>query len=127
MLRAAASNAGRAYKQQLIDLLDIARGQTALDVGCGPGTDLPALAERVGEHGTVIGIDRDPAMLAQARERATGLHGVEVCEGDAHALPIHPGSVDRAKIDRVLMHVEEPDAALAQLHRARRPRRSRRA
>ncbi|AYA21559.1 methyltransferase domain-containing protein [Streptomyces alfalfae] len=38
-----------------------------------------------------------------------------------HALPVRPGSVDRAKIDRVLMHVEEPDAALAQLHRVTRP------
>ncbi|MFC8202062.1 methyltransferase domain-containing protein [Streptomyces sp. NPDC057298] len=92
----------------------------ALDVGCGPGTDLLALAERVGEHGTVIGVDRDPAMLAQARERTSDMHGVEVREGDVHALPVDRGSVDRAKIDRVLMHVEEPVAALAQLHLATR-------
>ncbi|MEU2619440.1 methyltransferase domain-containing protein [Streptomyces sp. NPDC007157] len=121
MLRAAASDAGRAYKRQLIDLLDIAPGQTAVDVGCGPGTDLPALAERVGEDGSVIGVDRDPAMLAHARERTSDLRGVEIREGDVHALPIDPGSVDRAKIDRVLMHVEQPEAALAQLHRATRP------
>ncbi|MFE7439032.1 methyltransferase domain-containing protein [Streptomyces chartreusis] len=59
-------------------------------------------------------------MLEQARERTSGLHGVEVREGDVHALPVDPGSVDRAKIDRVLMHVEEPAAALAQLYRATR-------
>ncbi|MGQ5652773.1 methyltransferase domain-containing protein, partial [Streptomyces sp. EKR5.2] len=69
MLRAAVGDAGRAYKQQLLDLLGLQAGQTVLDVGCGPGTDLPALAERVGDRGTVIGVDRDPAMLAQARER----------------------------------------------------------
>ncbi|MEU9883574.1 methyltransferase domain-containing protein [Streptomyces phaeochromogenes] len=120
MLRAAASSAGRAYKRQLIDLLDIAPGQTALDVGCGPGTDLPGLAERVGEHGTVIGVDRDATMLTQARERTSGLRGVEVREGDVHALPVEPGSVDRAKIDRVLMHVAEPGDALVQLHRVTR-------
>ncbi|MFD7715256.1 hypothetical protein [Streptomyces sp. NPDC059814] len=56
MLRGAASDAGRAYKQELLDLLDIQAGQIALDVGCGPGTDLPALAERVGDRGTVIGV-----------------------------------------------------------------------
>ncbi|MGW0652426.1 methyltransferase domain-containing protein [Streptomyces umbrinus] len=94
MLRAAASGAGRAYKRQLIDLLDIAPGQTALDVGCGPGTDLPALAERVGDHGTVIGVDRDATVLTQARERTNGLRGVEVREGDVHALPVEPGSVE---------------------------------
>lgn len=56
MLRTAAGDAGRAYKQQLIDLLDITPGHTVLDAGCGPGTDLPSLADRVGEHGTVIGV-----------------------------------------------------------------------
>ncbi|MDJ1136827.1 methyltransferase domain-containing protein [Streptomyces iconiensis] len=121
MLRAAATDAGRAYKQQLLDLLDVRTGQTTLDVGCGPGTDLGAFAELVGENGTVIGVDRDPAMLAEARDRTTGLPTVEIREGDAHALPVEPGSVDRARIDRVLMHVADPAAALAPLHRATRP------
>lgn len=121
MLRAAANSAGRAYKEQLLDLLDIAPGQTVLDAGCGPGTDLPALAERVGERGTVIGVDRDPDMLARARERTEGLGAVDIREGDVHALPVAPGSVDRAKTDRVLMHVADPAAALAELHRVTRP------
>ncbi|MFD7439533.1 methyltransferase domain-containing protein [Streptomyces sp. NPDC059861] len=121
MLRAAAGDAGRAYKRQLLDLLDIQPGQSVLDVGCGPGTDLPALAEQAGESGTVIGIDRDPAMLARARERTKGIPAVELREGDAHALPVDPGTADRAKIDRVLMHVAEPAQALAQLYRATRP------
>ncbi|MER6465793.1 methyltransferase domain-containing protein [Streptomyces sp. NPDC001228] len=121
MLRAAAGDAGRAYKQQLIDLLDIAPGQTVLDAGCGPGTDLPALAERVGTDGKVIGVDRAPAMLAKARERTAELSVVEIREGDVHALPVVAESVDRAKIDRVLMHVDDPVAVLAQLHHVTRP------
>ncbi|MEU4000789.1 methyltransferase domain-containing protein [Streptomyces fungicidicus] len=121
MLRAAAGDAGRAYKQRLLDLLDIRAGQTVLDVGCGPGTDLPALAERAGDGGTVIGVDHDPAMLLRARERTAGLDRVEVREGDAHALPVAPGTVDRARIDRVLMHVAEPADVLGQLRRATRP------
>ncbi|MFG2720176.1 methyltransferase domain-containing protein [Streptomyces sp. NPDC048416] len=121
MLRAAAGDAGRAYKQQMLDLLDVRAGQTVLDAGCGPGTDLPALAERVGGSGTVIGVDRDPAMLRQARERTHGLQRVQIREGDVHDLPVEPGTVDRAKIDRVLMHVADPADALAQLHRATRP------
>ncbi|WP_405886349.1 methyltransferase domain-containing protein (plasmid) [Streptomyces sp. NBC_01136] len=121
MLRTAASAAGRSYKQELLELLDIHSGQTALDLGCGPGTDLPSLAERVGVNGTVIGVDRDPAMLAEARRRTSGMPTVDIREGDAHALPVEPGTVDRAKIDRVLMHVAEPTDVLAQLHQATRP------
>ncbi|MFF9218039.1 methyltransferase domain-containing protein [Streptomyces viridosporus] len=121
MLRAAAGDAGRAYKRQMLDLLDIRAGHTVLDAGCGPGTDLPALAERVGDGGTVIGVDRDPAMLERARARTEGLRRVELREGDVHALPVEPGTMDRAKIDRVLMHVDDPAEVLAQLHRATRP------
>jgi ubiquinone/menaquinone biosynthesis C-methylase UbiE len=121
MLRAAASGNGRAYKERLLEALDVRRGHTVLDVGCGPGTDLPALAERAGGGGTVIGVDRNPGMLAEARRRTDGLPGVEVREGDAHALPVEPGTADRAKVDRVLMHVDDPDAVLSGLHRATRP------
>ncbi|WP_105974465.1 methyltransferase domain-containing protein [Streptomyces geranii] len=121
MLRAAAEDAGRTYKRHLLDLLDLRPGHTVLDVGCGPGTDLPALAERVGPTGRVIGVDQDPAMLATARERAAAIGTVEIREADAHALPVAPGTVDRAKIDRVLMHVRSPEAVLTQLHTATRP------
>ncbi|MGW1716557.1 methyltransferase domain-containing protein [Streptomyces sp. NPDC002156] len=121
MLRAASEDAGRAYKQRLLDLLDLRPGHTVLDVGCGPGTDLPALAERVGATGRVIGVDRDPAMLATARERTAATSTVELREADAHALPVVPGTVDRAKIDRVLMHVRSPADVLAQLRTATRP------
>ncbi|WP_409474111.1 methyltransferase domain-containing protein [Streptomyces sp. HC307] len=121
MLRAAASAAGRSYKQELMELLDVQPDQTALDVGCGPGTDLPTFAERVGVNGTVIGVDRDPAMLAEARRRTSGLPAVQIREADAHALPVEPGTVDRAKIDRVLMHVAEPAGVLEQLHLVTRP------
>ncbi|MDT0377618.1 methyltransferase domain-containing protein [Streptomyces sp. DSM 42041] len=115
MLRAAKGEAGRAYKRRLVELLDVRPGHTVLDVGCGPGTDLPALVERAGANGTVIGVDRDPAMLAAARSRTKGLPGVELREGDAHALPVGRGTVDRAKIDRVLMHVTDPVEVLGQL------------
>ncbi len=113
MLQAAASAAGCGYKQELMELMDVQPGQTALDVGCGPGTDLPTLAGRVGVSGTVIGVDRDPAMLAEARRRTSDLPAVQIREADAHALPVEPGTVDRARIDRVLMHVTEPTSVLA--------------
>ncbi|MEU8620746.1 methyltransferase domain-containing protein [Streptomyces sp. NPDC048623] len=121
MLRTAAMEAGKAYKEQLLGLLDVRAGQTALDAGCGPGTDLPALAARVGPAGAVIGIDRDPAMPAEARRRTAGLPQVELREGDLNALPLADGSLDRAKADRVLMHVPDPAAVLARLHAATAP------
>ncbi len=123
--QAAASDHGRDYKARLLEMLDLEPGLSVLDVGCGPGTDLSSMADAVGEHGLVIGVDCDPAMLAEARRRAASSDPaggrIEVWAGDAHALPVEDASVDRARTDRVLQHVADPARALAQLRRVVRP------
>ncbi|MEV8511540.1 methyltransferase domain-containing protein [Dactylosporangium sp. NPDC051484] len=118
---AAASDIGRRYKHDLLAALDVRPGNAVLDVGCGPGTDLPALASAVGDAGTVIGVDHDPAMLEQARQRIAAHPRVEVRAGDAHALPLDDASIDRARADRVLQHLADPARALAELRRVVRP------
>ncbi|NUT47840.1 MAG: methyltransferase domain-containing protein [Saccharothrix sp.] len=112
-----AAREGRAYKRRLLDTLDPGPAHTALDVGCGPGADLPALAERAG---TVIGVDIDPTMVREARRRTEGLP-VRVHQADAHALPLPDHAVDRARLDRVLHQVADPGAVLAELRRVLRP------
>ncbi|MCE6993573.1 methyltransferase domain-containing protein [Saccharothrix sp. S26] len=112
-----AAAAGRAYKQRLLDALDLRPEHVALDIGCGPGTDLPAMAERAAE---VIGVDVDPAMVDEARRRTAHLR-VDVREGDAHALPLPDRGVDRARVDRVLHQVADPAAVLVELRRVLRP------
>ncbi|MEJ3744435.1 methyltransferase domain-containing protein [Actinomycetes bacterium KLBMP 9797] len=122
--RAAASDAGRRYKNDLLAALDVRSGDVVLDVGCGPGTDLGALADAVGTDGTdgtVIGVDIDPAMLDRARRRTADRSTVEIRAGDAHALPLPDASVDRARVDRVLMHLADPPRVLAELRRVVRP------
>jgi ubiquinone/menaquinone biosynthesis C-methylase UbiE len=115
---AAATDIGRLYKQRLLHALDVRPGDVALDVGCGPGTDLAALATAVGPGGSVIGVDHDPGMVAEARRRAPG---ADVREGDAHALPLPEAGVDRARADRVLQHLADPAQALRELYRVVRP------
>jgi precorrin-6B methylase 2 len=41
-----------------------------VDLGCGPGADLPVFAVAAGRDGRVIGVDRDPEAVRQAREGA---------------------------------------------------------
>ncbi|MEQ4300826.1 methyltransferase domain-containing protein [Plantactinospora sp. B6F1] len=119
--QAAASDPGRRYKQQLLTALDLRPGHVVLDVGCGPGTDLPTLAKAVGERGAVIGIDHHPAMLAQAQQRTAAHPHITVRAGDAHALPLDDASIDRARTDRVLQHLADPRQAVAELRRVVRP------
>ncbi|MEK8145397.1 methyltransferase domain-containing protein [Streptomyces sp. M10(2022)] len=105
----------------MLDELGIRPGQTALDLGCGPGTDLASLAQAVAETGTVIGIDHDPATVDVARERTADTPTVTVRLGDIHDLPLPDRTADRARTDRVLQHVADPAGALREFHRVLRP------
>lgn len=120
LTRLAASDLGKAYKAIAAGEMAVRPGDTVLDLGCGPGADLPAFAEAAGGSGQVIGIDSDPDAVRQARERTTDLHQVEVREGDAQALGIPAASVDKVHTDRVLQHVPDPGAALAEARRVLR-------
>ncbi|WP_422735106.1 methyltransferase domain-containing protein [Micromonospora sp. WMMD729] len=118
---AAAIPTGRDYKRRAVDALDLRPGHRVVDVGCGPGTDLGRLADVVRADGLVVGIDRDPGMLAEAGRRVADRPGVDLRRGDVHTLPLDDDSMDRARIDRVLMHVADPAAALVEVHRVLRP------
>ena len=58
LLRLAASDLGRAYKALVLQQLRVAPGSAVVDLGCGPGTDLPAFAEAVGPTGRVLASPR---------------------------------------------------------------------
>jgi ubiquinone/menaquinone biosynthesis C-methylase UbiE len=118
---AARSDAAQEYKRWLLESLDIQPGHVVVDVGCGPGADLASLADAVGPEGTVIGIDTDPAMVEEARRRSKETPAIDVRLGDAHELNLPDASVDRARLDRVLQHVENPTRALVELRRVLRP------
>lgn len=118
---AAAGDVGREYKQHVLRELQIRPGHVVLDVGCGPGTDLPAMAAATGPNGKVIGVDQDPVMRDTARQRTRAYPYVEIRAGDAHALPVESAGVDRARADRVLQHLADPATAVAELRRVLRP------
>ena len=121
MTQVAASAQGRAYKDQLLVGLDLRPGLSVLDAGCGPGADLPTAAELVGPTGRVVAIDHDAAMVDAARQRCAGRPQVDVLHGDLLSLPVPDDDVDRARADRVLQHVADPESAVRELARVVRP------
>jgi ubiquinone/menaquinone biosynthesis C-methylase UbiE len=120
LTRVAASDLGKAYKGIAVGEMAIRPGDVVLDLGCGPGADLPAFAEATGTSGRVLGIDHDPDAVRQARERTGDLPQVAISEGDIRFLGIPAASVDKVHTDRVLQHVPDPGAALAEARRALR-------
>jgi S-adenosylmethionine-diacylgycerolhomoserine-N-methlytransferase len=74
----------RAARAVSIAGLRLTPGCSVLDLGCGTGLNYPLLVGAVGPAGTVVGIDRSPQMLTQARLRATrhGWSQVRTVQGD---------------------------------------------
>jgi ubiquinone/menaquinone biosynthesis C-methylase UbiE len=59
-----------AFRERLLELAGIQRGQSVLDIGCGTGTLAIAATTRVGSTGSVVGIDPSPQMIARATRKA---------------------------------------------------------
>jgi ubiquinone/menaquinone biosynthesis C-methylase UbiE len=91
--------------------------ERAIDVGTGAGALALALAPLVRD---VVGVDRVPALLDLARERAAGVDNVEFVQGEATALPFPDFSFDLAGTLRTLHHVHRPELAVAELTRVTR-------
>lgn len=109
-------------KRESLALLELSAGDRVLDVGCGTGNELVALAEIVGTRGCVVGLDNSTALLAAAERRTrTSPAAVELVVGDAHSLDFADGAFDAVRADRTLQHLAKPDAALAEMVRVVRP------
>jgi ubiquinone/menaquinone biosynthesis C-methylase UbiE len=109
------------YKRCTFELLQAGPGHQMLDVGCGTGEDVRALAAIVGSSGRVTGVDSSTAMIAEARQRSDMLSlPVKFFVGDAHALEFPDGTFDGTRADRTLQHLEDPARAVAEMVRVTR-------
>lgn len=106
-------------KQRSFDLLEVRPGGRYLDVGCGTGEDVCTLGRLVGATGLAVGVDIDPAMVAESEQRTASLHlPVEFRVGDVYALPFADGAFHGARADRTFLHLADPARALAEMARA---------
>jgi SAM-dependent methyltransferase len=61
-------------RREAIAALDLAPGQTVLDIGAGTGLSLPGLSEAVGPTGRIVAVEPCETMMRQARQRALTDH-----------------------------------------------------
>jgi len=95
----------RSFKALSYEHMAIGSGDRVLDLGCGPGVDSVPLAVLVGEEGQVIGIDNDPAMLAEAdvaAQTAGYSARIEHRQGSATDLRLADNEVAASRAERLL-------------------------
>src|SRR5262245_64898185 len=105
----------READKHLIDTVELRPGMRLLDICSGPGYGAGLAAERGAK---ACGIDFAPAMVEQAKRR---FPNVEFRSGDAEALDFPDASFDAAICPFGLMHLNDPDRAIAEAFRVLKP------
>jgi ubiquinone/menaquinone biosynthesis C-methylase UbiE len=104
--------------------LHLPPGSRGLDVGCGVGLYTQWLAEAIGPHGQVLGIDPSAERLATARHligQNLPTTRLEFRQGDGTALAAADESFDWVWCGDVLHHIDQPVVALKEFRRVLRP------
>lgn len=112
----------REAKRESLELLAVGPGSNVLDVGCGTGDDVLALAALVGPTGSAVGVDSSAAAVAEAKRRAAGVPQASFQQADAERLPYPDARFHGCRCDRTLQHVPDAEAALLELVRVAKPR-----
>ena len=102
---------------------DLHAGETVLDLGSGGGLDVILSARRVGESGTVYGLDMTDEMLALAESNAAeaGVNNVTFLKGNIESIPLPAGGVDVVISNCVINLSLDKPAVFAEIVRVLRP------
>ena len=75
----------RAHRRRAVQALQLHRGDTVVEIGCGTGLNFALIEQAIGPQGSIVGVDLTDAMLAQAERRADahGWRNVTLVQTDA--------------------------------------------
>src|SRR5919202_1381964 len=111
-------------RRRMLSLASVVDGEAVLELGCGDGSLLVALA-RANPTGRTVGVDLAEGMLARTARRLkrTNLPGVELQRADIRGLPFEDASFDVVTCAYVLdiLPWTEIAQALAEVQRVLRP------
>jgi ubiquinone/menaquinone biosynthesis C-methylase UbiE len=84
-------------RRECLNLLHLQSGEAVLEIGSGPGTDLPLIAAKVREAGSVWGLDLSRGMLRVCRRNLSGDprgSSARLIQGDGLQLPFRDDAFD---------------------------------
>ncbi len=113
-----------AWRARAMEVAGAKPGETALDLGCGTGDLLLLLKERVGEAGSVAGLDPSEEMLALARRKweERGFAGEpDLRQGVAESTGFPDATFDLVTMGWVLRNVGDRNATYREVLRILKP------
>ena len=119
--KATQTNVGVIRRQAILNELNIQKGQTITDIGCGGGHLLKEISLAVGEQGKIIGVDSSDFQIKSAKELCSDLSNVELLCCNADNLMIEPKSCDAVTSTQTLEYIEDIDDVLRETKRLQKP------
>jgi SAM-dependent methyltransferase len=96
-------------------------GMKALDAGCGPGVITAVMADLVGRHGSVLGLDIHQQRIEEARAHCAPLPQCSFVQGDIRKMELASNTFDYVWCQFVIEYLAHPEGALDELIRVTRP------
>ncbi len=112
----------RGKPEEILCRMEIAKGQTILDYGCGIGSFSMLIAEMVGGAGVVYALDIHPLAIqaVEKRIRKKGITNIKtILSSQETGLPVE--SVDAVLLHDVIHMVTDQEGVLLELHRVLKP------
>jgi ubiquinone/menaquinone biosynthesis C-methylase UbiE len=101
----------------LVETAALSPGERVLDVACGTGVVTRLAAQRVGNSGSVAGLDVNPCMLAVARSATSPQLAIEWHETSAESIPLADGAFDVVLCQMGLQFIPNKLGALREMRR----------
>jgi SAM-dependent methyltransferase len=106
-----------------LTMIELAPGETVLDLGSGGGLDVILSAKRVGPTGTAYGVDELDEMITVARAHAAeaGVANATFLKGLIESVPLPDASVDVVISNCVICLAPDKTPVFAEIARVLRP------
>ena len=110
------------YRNEIVEVLAIKKGQVVADVGAGTGLFVPLLANEVGVEGTLYAVDIIPKFIEHIKTRAANsqLAQVKTVLSNEHSVELAANSIDIVFTSDVYHHFVYYQEMLASIHSALR-------
>ncbi|GAC1521094.1 MAG: class I SAM-dependent methyltransferase [Thermoleophilaceae bacterium] len=112
-----ASKFWREQRKRSLAALALEPGDRALSVGCGLGTTVALMAERVGSAGEAVGVDGSATVIERARSRTDREARIRLEVAGPEALPFEDETFDAVVVEGALQHMGNPGQGLAEIWR----------
>jgi ubiquinone/menaquinone biosynthesis C-methylase UbiE len=107
----------RFMQKRTINLLNLKKGISLIDIGCGTGWTVRYAAKLVDSQGEFYGIDISPRMIEKAKEQTPEDSRIQFRIGNAEELPFADAKFDIAICTNSFHHYKQPVKVLKEIGR----------